>query len=261
MRDARKSMQDIQYDWDTAVLRRAKLVIRHKRLVDKIRDAHVASIEAKIRLIEATSDVQGLKDRNGSIMERLEQERKNLQQAVEEVNRAREVGKQLGEDVKDLLAREPDKRDLFTQLCDGKIPHEVEMEIAAEEAQLELIHAANPNVIREFERRAEEIARLRRKMEGSNEKLAGLEGHLNELMAKWEPNLEELVSKINDAFAYNFEQISCAGEVRVHKDEDFSLWALDVMVKFRYVLQQISTTPLQPCKPGLGGCSLVCTLD
>lgn len=233
MRDARKNMQEIQYEWDKAVLERAKLVIKHKKLTDKIREAHLALIEAKIWLIEANSDVEGLKERNASIMAQLEEERRKVQVATEETNRTKEIGRRLGEDVRELISRDPDRRDLYTQLAEGKSPHEVELEIAAEEAKLELIHAANPNVIREFERRAEEITRLKHKMEGANEKLETLNRQLARVMSKFEPKLEELVSQINDAFAYNFEQISCAGEVRVHKEEDFSQWALDIMVKFR----------------------------
>ena len=233
MRDARKNMQEIEYDWDKAALRRAKLAIRHKKLIDKIREAHISLTEAKIWLLEGKSDVDGLKERNSSIVERLQLERRNVQEATEETTRARELGRQLGDDVKDVLAQEDANRELLTQLAEGKTPDDVENEISAEKAKLELIHAANPGVIAEFQRRAEEIARLKRKMEGSSDKLEVLNKQLEELMAKWEPKLEELVSQINDAFAYNFEQISCAGEVRVHKDDDFSQWALDVMVKFR----------------------------
>ncbi|KND87361.1 Structural maintenance of chromosomes protein 5 [Tolypocladium ophioglossoides CBS 100239] len=242
MRDVRKNMLDLQYEWDKAALKRAKLTIMHKKLIDKIREAHQGYLEAQIWLIEACSDVQGLKDRSSSLMERLDQEKQNVQTAANEVSLAKEAGRRLGEEVKDVLADDESKRELFTQLSDGKTPHELDMDISAEEAKLELIHAANPNVIREFERRAQEIIRLKSKMEGFNEKLEGLNDQLGELMGKWEPQLDELVSKINDAFAYNFEQISCAGEVRVHKDDDFDLWALDIMVKFREneTLQQLT---------------------
>ncbi|PNY25509.1 Structural maintenance of chromosomes protein 5 [Tolypocladium capitatum] len=240
LRDVRKNMLDLQYEWDKAVLRRAKLVIEHKKLIDKIREAHQSHLEAKIWLIEARSDVHGLKDRSASLMERLDQEKQNLQTAANEVSLAKEAGRRLGEQVKDVLADDESKRELLTQLSDGKTPHELDMDISAEETKLELIHAANPNVIREFERRAQEIARLKSKMEGFNEKLEGLNGQLGELMGKWEPQLDELVSKINDAFAYNFEQISCAGEVRVHKDDDFDLWALDIMVNENETLQQLT---------------------
>ncbi|KYK59898.1 structural maintenance of chromosomes 5 smc5 [Drechmeria coniospora] len=242
LRDAKNKTLDIQYEWDEAVLTRAKLVIQHKKLIDGIREAHQALLEAKIWRIEALSDIQGLKDRNASIMQRLDEEKQNVKAAVDEVNRAREDGRRLGDEVRDVLAQDESKKELLTQLSDGKPPQELELEISAEEAKLELIHAANPNVIREFERRAQEISKLRSKMEGFSEKLEGLEDRLGKLMGKWEPKLDELVSKINDAFAYNFEQISCAGEVRVHKDDDFDLWALDIMVRFREneTLQQLN---------------------
>ncbi|QUC20101.1 uncharacterized protein UV8b_04342 [Ustilaginoidea virens] len=243
MRDAKRNMQEIHYGWDKAVIRRSRLVLRHKRLTDNIGKAHQALVEAKIWLIEAQSDVEGLKDRNASIVARLEEERRTVQEATEEVNRAKETGRRLGEKVTQLFDQaEQDRQELVTQLARGRSSEDIEMEVAAEAAKLELIHAANPNVVREYERRAEEIAHIRRKMEGAGEKLRTLEAQLAGLMSKWEPRLEELVSKINDAFAYNFEQISCAGEVRIRKHDDFSQWALDVMVKFREneALQQLT---------------------
>lgn len=239
MRDARKNMVNLRYEWDAAVLRRAELVLRLKDSVDRIRAAHHAVLDAEMRKIEATSDVQGLKDRNSHIMERLQAEKEAMQQATDEATRTREAGRVLSQAVQDILAEEPEKRDLLSSLCEGKNPEEMQLEIGGEEAKLELIHAANPNVVREFERRAGEIARLTRKMEGSSEKLETLTREIDGLMAKWEPTLDELVAKISDAFAYNFEQISCAGEIRVHKAEDFDAWALDVMVRFRYVFLTI----------------------
>ncbi|KAH7176560.1 hypothetical protein EDB81DRAFT_42794 [Dactylonectria macrodidyma] len=242
MRDARKNVITLRYEWDTAVLRRAELVLRFQDSIEKIRTAHHALLEAEIRLIEATSDIQGLKDRNATIMARLQAEKEIVQQASDEATRTRDTGRLLSQQVQEILAQEPEKRDLFSSLCEGKNPEEMQHEISAEEAKLELIHAANPNVVREFERRAQEIARLTRKMEGSSEQLATLTREIDGIMSKWEPTLDELVSKISDAFAYNFEQISCAGEVRVHKPEDFDAWALDVMVRFREneTLQQLT---------------------
>jgi chromosome segregation ATPase len=233
MREARERLHEIQYEWDAATVARAELVVSYKEALNKVRKGYDAHQEAKIRLLEARSDVQGLKDHNSSVMERLDQEKNIVQEAIEEANRTKEAGKKLSEDVRDLLADNDDKRDLYTSLAEGKLPTELDREIDAEQANLELIHAANPNVIREFEKRAQEIARLQRKMASVNEKLAGLEAQLQEIKARWEPQLDALVSRINDAFAYNFEQISCAGEVRVHKADDFEQWAMDIMVRFR----------------------------
>ena len=250
MQDCRQAMQEIHFEWDNATVKRAKLVLRHKDALEKIRDALHAFQEARIRLIEGRSDVQGLKDRNATIMQHLDQEKDKLQAAVDEANRTKEEGRRLSDDVCDLLNNNEDMRDTYTGLAEGRGPDDLVREIDAEMANLELIHAANPNVIREFERRAQEIAKLQRKMASVNEKLAGLDTQLQEIMGLWEPRLDELVAKINDAFAYNFEQISCAGEVRVNKEGDFDQWALDIMVRFRFVSPITpDPTPLSPPAP------------
>jgi structural maintenance of chromosomes protein 5 len=233
MREARKRMVEINYEYDAAVIERAKTVLQHKKSIDKIRLARQSLLEAKVCLIEARSDVNGLKGRNADIMRRLDEERANVQEASEESNKTRQEGTALSDLVRDTLPEDEEQRDAITHLAENKTPEDVQLEIDAEAAKLELIHAANPNVIRDFEKRAQEIARLKKKMEDADDKLAGLTRELEEIMSKFEPRLDELVSKINDAFAYNFEQISCAGEVRVHKHEDFDQWALDIMVKFR----------------------------
>jgi chromosome segregation ATPase len=235
LRDARKRMVEIRYEWDEAVLRRAELVLRHKEAIENIRKAHQALLEAEIRGIEAHSDVVGLMARNSHIMQRLDAEKETLKQATEDASRAREEGNRLSETVQQMIESEPEKRDLFSDLCEGRTPEAIQDDIGAEEAKLECMHMPNPNVLREFEKRAEEIARLTRKMAGSTEKLNGITQEIEELRSKWEPRLDELVAQINDAFAYNFEQISCAGEIRVHKPDDFDAWALDIMVRFRYV--------------------------
>lgn len=244
MREARERIIDLGFGWDKAVVERAKLVLRHQEALGDVAKAHDELIEAKIRLIEAKSDIEGLKVRNSSIMQRLEEERLVVQQATEEATQARDLGRGLLDKVRDLINENPDKKDLYSSLAENRSPADIEMDISAEQANLELIHAANPNVIREFERREQEIAKLQKKMGTISGKLADLTGQLDELMGKWEPQLDALVSKINDAFAYNFEQISCAGEVRVHKNEDFDQWALDIMVRFRYVFFPFPLAPL-----------------
>lgn len=233
MRDVRKNLNELQYEWDDAVIARAQVAIRHAASLKNVALAHQSLVDIHVQLLEAESDIEGLKLRNASIMASLETEKQAVQDAKRESDEARTRGRELGEIVQQMLAESDEQRALLTALHQGKTSEEVRMEADAEEAKLELIHAANPNVMREFERRAVEIARLRKKTEGASEKLRRLTEQTDVVMGKFEPELDRLVSKINDAFAYNFEQISCAGEVRVHKDDDFDLWALDIMVKFR----------------------------
>lgn len=235
MREARERISELEAEWDKASVERAKLVLRHQEALDQIKEARADLTEARIRLTEAKSDIEGLKARNSGIMEKLEQEKLVVQQAIDEALRTRELGRTLSDKVRELVNENRDKKDTYTSLAENKLAAEIEMDISAEQANLELIQAANPNVIREFEKREQEIAKLTKKMDASTSKLATITQQLDDLMGKWEPMLDALVSKINDAFAYNFEQISCAGEVRVSKTENFDQWSLDIMVKFRYV--------------------------
>lgn len=49
----------------------------------------------------------------------------------------------------------------------------------------------------------------------------------------WQPALEKLVTSIGKKFSAAFDRIGCAGEIRIHEDEDYEKWAIDIMVKFR----------------------------
>lgn len=238
----RKAVCDLDVNLDEAVVRRSEAALQHQQSLARIRQAQEALLEAQIREIEAKSDFEGLRDRNASIVQRLEREAKT----IADLDTAKQRAKQEGVDARERLMREcenlEERRDHLIDLASEKTPDEIQDEIRAEDAKLELIHAANPNVLRDFEKRASEIARLQQRLEALQGKGDDRMRQITKLRSKWEPKLEELVSKINDAFSYNFEQINCAGEVRIHKDEDFDLWALDIMVKFREneTLQQLN---------------------
>ncbi|ROT37534.1 P-loop containing nucleoside triphosphate hydrolase protein [Sodiomyces alkalinus F11] len=229
----RATIHELEAQLDDAAVKKGKAILRHQRGLAGIRRAQETLLEAQIREIEAKSDLEGLKDRNAAIVQRLENEEKN----VAELRAAKRQAKDEGVRARDKLLREcvdlENRKDHLVGLAGDKSPEEIEDEIRAEDAKLELIHAANPNVLRDFEKRARDIEKLRQRLEAAQNKNDQVVRQITRLREKWEPRLEELVSRINDAFSYNFEQINCAGEVRIHKDEDFELWALEIMVKFR----------------------------
>lgn len=41
------------------------------------------------------------------------------------------------------------------------------------------------------------------------------------------------MDSIGKKFGDAFDRIGCAGEIRIHEDEDYDKWAIDIMVKFR----------------------------
>jgi structural maintenance of chromosomes protein 5 len=232
---ARQLRNKLEDDKDAAELARATAAIEYAEHIQTIHVAHAALLEANICLVEAQSDVKGLKDRCSEITQALDDESKNVEAAQKEQDRLKTEAEEASGALRELLshAENHEKRQGWEALVANKSVEDIDNEISAEEDKLELIRDANPNIMRDFERRGEEVRRLKQKLEAKTATLEALGAEISEVMNEWEPKLDALISKVNDAFAYNFEQINCAGEVRVHKDEDFEQWALEIMVKFR----------------------------
>lgn len=45
----------------------------------------------------------------------------------------------------------------------------------------------------------------------------------------WLPEIILMVNTINSSFANNFKEIGCAGEVRLHQEEDFEKFAVQIL--------------------------------
>lgn len=245
IREDRQHIRDIEAKSDETALEKSRVALRHREQLDTIQAAHRDLLEAQVLLIEAKSDVAGLKERNADIMKKLEEEGR----AVELLHRELEDCKRKARDLLaqiEQLTDDPERKMELSNIAQDKTVEEMDEYIAAEKAKLELIHAADPGVLREFENRAVQIDRLRRQKAEKEQELGDIAAKIRKIRERWEPMLDELVSRINDAFSYNFEQINCAGEVGVHKDEDFDKWAIEIKVKFRYVISSPGPGILSP---------------
>ncbi|KAK4209891.1 SMC5-like protein [Rhypophila decipiens] len=216
---------------DKAVLEKAEAVLTHVEKITEIRNAYQSLLEAEAILIEAASDVAALKSKNAEITQRLEQAKKLVDDLERQQEEARRIATEASNEAKELIPAED--LDEMSELAKGRILEDVEQEIGAEKAKLEVIHASNPLALQEYEKWATKIERERKNHADKESLLEELNQKIDEIRSQWEPRLDELVGKINEAFSYNFEQISCAGEVGVHKDEDFDKWAIEIKVKFR----------------------------
>lgn len=218
------------------MLERAQAVLKHKELISGIRDAHQSLLEAQVRLIEAKSDVKALEERNLDIKKRLDDEQAQIQSIKDEADRLKEEAQVAKETVSEAVAENPDRLPYLNELATGKTVEDLDNEIGAEKSQLEYVHAVDPSVLRQFRKRAQEIETLTQQKEELTARFDSVSRKTEELRQKWEPRVDALIAKINDAFAYNFEQINCAGQVDIYKDEeDFEQWAIEIKVKFRFV--------------------------
>ncbi len=198
--------------------------------------AHQQLFEMEIMGHEASSDVEALMERNRSVKQMLEARQREVDQLVRESSEASRAGRRLLDECEKVLADEEsgdELRDFLTTLPDSQTPEELEGEIESERTRLELVHEGNPNAVAEYENRQKTIDKLRDRVGRVDQQLQELETAIGEIRDKWEPELDKLVEKISAAFSESFEKIGCAGQVEVHKDEDFDQWAIQIQVKFR----------------------------
>lgn len=234
---------------DEVVLEQAKLVLQHNRSLRVLREANQAVLEAQTRQIEAVSDLDALKERSSDIARMLDEERRKVDELDGQLKRKKAEAQLAQQAAMEPLTDEDGETDqerlsLLRDLADGKTMQGITEDIDTEKARLELIHHADPGVIRDFEERERKIARAQEDMATRQTSLNQLEERIQDLRARWEPALDDIIRRINDAFSYNFEQINCAGEVGVHKDEDFDKWAIEIKVKFRYATHLLKLSSL-----------------
>ena len=186
-------------------------------------------------LIEATSDFEILRERNSSVEELLVDQRRQVDSLAKETEALQKTAKALLDKCTQLMTGVDDEvRNFLLALPASQTTEQLESEIESEKARLELMHEGNGGVIKEYEQRQKRIDTLTSRLEQIKNALSELEDKIKELRDQWEPELDSLIGKISNSFSLNMEQISCAGEVGVHKDEDFDQWAIQIRVKFRY---------------------------
>ncbi|ELR03474.1 structural maintenance of chromosomes protein [Pseudogymnoascus destructans] len=236
----RARMREVEAQTDELVLKKNTLSIEYKALVQGIRTAHLSLQEAKFRLIEAASDVESLKEHSSDITRRVQQERQNYERANEEYKNVKAQAIAVHNQCISILA-EGNNKEYFETIDKDLTIEQLEQDIDAEKSKLDYIHDGNPGALREFESRQVTIDRLTTTITSARAELTSVDHSIATLRARWEPELDKLIASISAAFAHNFEQIGCAGEVGVHKDEDFDLWAIEIRVKFREneTLQQL----------------------
>ncbi len=233
--EIRQRVNQLALEREDLVLMKTALALEHKAEVERLRSCHESYLEAEFRLAEAKSDVASLTERNKGIAQQLEDERRLVAEVEREARLAKEAASKALEVCKATLAEEEEgpNKEHFQNVNTNMTMEELRHEIEAERSKLEFIHDGNQGALKEFESRQVTIQKLNDRIDEIGRKLEEVSRKVLEVRQMWEPELDKLVREISNAFAYNFEQIGCAGEVGVHKDEDFDLWAIEIKVKFR----------------------------
>lgn len=222
------------------MLQRGQLTLDHAKFLGNAREKLLGLTYANIVLIEAQSDYEILVDRNRSVMESLQDMESMVKDLIKEHAEYRSNAQKLGQEVVALRSSRPDIVEYWTNLTEKEQtqkPEDIDNEIESLQSRLESLHEGNPRAIVEYEDRAVKIAATQTRLQTLEVTLAASATSIAEVRAKWEPELDALMSRVSDAFAASFAKIHCAGAVAVHKagDDggDFDAWQAQVQVRFR----------------------------
>lgn len=232
----KQRLQDISISHDKLVLEKGDIVVRYKDQLTILGRCHQELLEAQVRFTEAASDADALASAHSGMRQRLEEEKAVAKQAARDSAAAKDAANKLMAVCMALMEEMgDDAEEYFNQIPEDASIEDLNNAIDAEKSKLDYVQAGNSNAIKEYERRQIEVEKLTQKIKDVEEELGDVDRDLQNVRRLWEPELDKLVSEINEAFSYNFQQMGCAGEVSIHKDEDFDKWAIYIKVKFRYV--------------------------
>jgi chromosome segregation ATPase len=226
--------RDLEDKVEKLALKKGQQSLDYANSVEALRSMYVMLFEAEIMKIEGKSDLDQLQSRHEAERAQLDEAQAAVQEHAQITAALLSEGQRLQQACMDTHAEAATERELEV-LEEVKVmdPDELETNIQSTEARLEMTTGGNAGIIAEYEDRAKKIDRDRARLTGLVETLQQLQSQIEEIKGQWEPRLDALVSEISEAFAENFAKIQCAGEVGVHKDEDFEQWAIQIRVKFR----------------------------
>lgn len=133
-----------------------------------------------------------------------------------------------------LNALSEEERELVAEFRNLETIAQLEDEIQSVSARLEMMSGGDGSVVKTYENREIQIAKTKESLEKHIADLEEAQAKIAEIKGPFVEQLDALIAKISDAFAHNFAQIGCAGEVSVYKDEDdFNAWSIQISVRFR----------------------------
>ncbi|KAJ4381394.1 Structural maintenance of chromosomes protein 5 [Didymella sp. IMI 355093] len=216
-------------------LKIAGLALEYAKSVTEFRRHHENVVEADIRLIEAASEVRAFEKENKQILERLrmrETQVQQLEQAKTDMKRALKKEQEAAQRLLNDLT--PEEQAIVQEFKDLETIALLEDEIQSVSARLDMMSGGDGSVVKTYENREIQIQKTKDSLEKHVAALEEAQAKINEIKGPFVEQLDELIGKISNAFAHNFAQIGCAGEVSVHKDEDdFNAWSIQISVRFR----------------------------
>jgi len=115
-------------------------------------------------------------------------------------------------------------------------PHDIdniETYLAEIKQRMDVLYQHDPTLIRQFEQRKRDIEQAEQELEVNHEELERRKKRLAEDKEKWLNGVRPIVTKMNRSFSEHMQAMGHRGAVELKEDEDYSKWAIDLLVAYR----------------------------
>lgn len=125
------------------------------------------------------------------------------------------------------------EKDLVNDYPTDSTVEEIELQIEDLKSRLNYLTGTNEDVLSIYEAREAEIANLQAAVDNRDTVLQQLRSLIESKRAEFDERLEQVRSQIDESFSAAFRSISCLGEIRIGKPEEYEKWSLEIWVQFR----------------------------
>ncbi|GJM97642.1 hypothetical protein PR202_ga14582 [Eleusine coracana subsp. coracana] len=192
-----------------AVIKLKNLLVEAVALKWSYTEKNMASIEFDAKILEMEKGVKKL-EKDALIAAREYEDRKRItQEHKKQLSNAKQHAESIAMITQD-LAKE------FLEM--PSTIEELEAAIQDTESEANSMLFLNQNVLLEYQNRQREIESISIKLQDDKEEYERCCSDIETVKGKWLPTLRNLVSKINDTFSHNFQEMAVAGEVSLGMD-------------------------------------------
>lgn len=199
-------------------------------------------VELKIRMIEEKNKIDSIKKINTSIDRERHERRQKVEELRMEYEKVKKQYKTLCLEYREklmmhTLEEKETMKDVVQELAQngGLTEENLNLKLLQMESEMKLNNKnGGENSLKQLEETQEKLKLLEMEIPKIEEELKNNNVTIADMCAKWEEQLDHIVSIISKDFDANMRKIASAGDVKLDKSsEDYSKWKLILQVSFR----------------------------
>ncbi|CAN6206875.1 unnamed protein product [Urochloa humidicola] len=227
------------------------------KLIDQVANLNKMRFQAAVKLKNLLTEAVALKwsytVKNMSSIEldakiwEMERDVKQLEKDAKQAARKYDDCKTITEEHKRQLILAKERAESITKITRDLAKKFLEMPTTVEELEAAIQDTEseansmlflNQNILQEYQSRQHEIESISNKLKDDKDEYERCCSEIETVKGKWLPTLQTLVSRINNTFSRNFQEMAVAGEVSLDEHGlDFDHYGILIKVKFRQTSQ------------------------